>query len=52
MENLIGLKVVTSIRPETGITGEMQGDYVLITYPTLGFSELVHTKLVKITIIK
>ncbi len=50
-KELFNLPVITSIRPEIGITKEMQGEYVLIEYPQLGFSELVHPQLTKINFV-
>lgn len=49
--HMIGLKAITTIRPEIGTIQKIEGEYVLIDYPCLGFSEMVNYKMIHIKII-
>lgn len=49
--DLIGQYIQSDFRKEIGIIKSIEGDFVTITYPSLGFTESVNYKLVPLTII-
>jgi hypothetical protein len=49
--NLIGQYIQSDFRKEIGIIKAIDGDFVTIEYPSLGFTEAVNYKLVPLTIV-